>query len=58
LKVGAGTQPGKVFKLSGHGVQRLGHHGHGDLFVTVVVKVPEKLSKKQKELLKQLQDEE
>ncbi len=58
LKVGAGTQPGKVFKLSGHGVQRLGHHGHGDLYVTAVVKVPEKLSKKQKELLKQLQDEE
>jgi molecular chaperone DnaJ len=57
LKVGAGTQPGKVFKLSGHGVQRLGHHGRGDLYVTTMIKVPEKLSKRQKELLKQLQDE-
>jgi DnaJ-class molecular chaperone len=45
-----------VFRLSGRGVQRLGHSGRGDLFVTVVVTVPEKLSKRQKELLKELQD--
>jgi molecular chaperone DnaJ len=56
LKIPAGTQPGKVFRLSGRGVQRLGHSGRGDLFVTVVVTVPEKLSKRQKELLKELQD--
>ena len=51
LKVPAGTQPGKVFRLSGYGVPRLNRSGRGDLFVTVRVKVPEKLSKKQRKLL-------
>ena len=64
LKIPGGTQPGKVFKMSGHGVQHLGRTGHfghvphGDLFVTAVVKAPEKLSKRQKELLKELRDSE
>jgi molecular chaperone DnaJ len=53
LKVPAGTQSGKVFKLSGRGVPVLGRSSRGDHLVTVVVETPTKLSAKQRELLEQ-----
>jgi molecular chaperone DnaJ len=52
LKVPAGTQNSKVFKLSEHGVPMPGRR-RGDHLVTVVVEVPTKLSAKQRELLEQ-----
>ncbi len=58
IKIPAGTQSGKVFRIAGKGIQHLNRSGKGDLFVTVKVHVPEKLSRKQKELLKQLEEEE
>lgn len=58
IKVPAGTRPGKVFRISGKGVPRLNRSGRGDLFVTITVKVPERLTKKQKELLKELENTE
>lgn len=54
FKVPAGTQSGKVFRFSGKGVQYLGSSQHGDLFITTRVIVPNKLSKKETELLKEL----
>lgn len=54
IKIPAGTQSGKIFRVSGYGVPYLNRTGRGDMFVNVTVKTPEKLSKKQKELLKQL----
>ena len=54
MKVPAGTPTGKTFKLKGRGAPKRG--GNGDLLVTVNVEVPQKLSKPEKELLKQLQD--
>jgi molecular chaperone DnaJ len=54
MKVPAGTQNGRTFRLKGKGAPRRG--GHGDLLVTVQVEVPRKLSKQEKELLKQLRD--
>lgn len=51
MKVPAGTQSGQVFKLSGHGVQHGGRRG--DHLVTVEVKIPKKLTPKQKELLEE-----
>jgi molecular chaperone DnaJ len=51
LKVPAGTQSGKVFKLSERGVPGLGGRKRGDHLVTVVVETPTKLSSKQKRLL-------
>ena len=54
MKVPAGTPNGKVFRLKGKGATKRG--GKGDLLVTVGVEVPQKLSKPEKELLKQLQD--
>jgi molecular chaperone DnaJ len=56
LKVPEGTQSGKAFKLRGKGVPHLNSHGKGDLIVEVRVQTPSKLSKQQKELMKQLAD--
>lgn len=54
LAVPAGTQSGRVVKLEGKGVPSLRGRGRGDLLVTIHVKTPEKLSKKQKEALREL----
>jgi molecular chaperone DnaJ len=54
MKVPAGTSNGTVFRLKGKGAPK--RSGQGDLLVTVGVQVPQKLSKPEKELLKQLQD--
>lgn len=54
LKIPAGTQPNKVFKISGKGVTYVGSSKRGDLLVTVRVVVPNKLTKKEAELFKQL----
>ncbi len=56
LKVPAGTPSGKTFRVRGHGVQP--ENGKpGDLMVTVQVSVPTKLSKQEKKLLEQLEEE-
>jgi len=54
LKIPAGTQTGTVFRMKGKGMHSLHGYGKGSQMVKVVVQVPEKLSKKQKDLLKQL----
>ena len=56
LKVPEGTQSGKTFTLRGKGVPHLNSHGKGDLIVEVRVQTPAKLSKQQKELLRQLEE--
>jgi molecular chaperone DnaJ len=53
LKIPAGTSSGKTFRVRGRGIpKRAG--GAGDLLVTVQVAVPQKLSKKEKELVERL----
>lgn len=52
-----GTQPGTVFRLKGKGIQKLSGGGRGDQYVRVVVEVPKSLTKRQKELLKELDGE-
>lgn len=54
LKIPEGTQSGTVFKLKGKGVPRLQGRGQGDHFVKIIVKTPKNLSKKQKEILREL----
>lgn len=51
MKVPAGTQSGTDFKLSGHGIPHGNRDSRGPHIISIVVKTPEKLSKKQKELL-------
>jgi molecular chaperone DnaJ len=57
LKVPAGTQSGKVFKLTGRGVPVLGRSTRGDHLVTVIVEIPTKLTAKQRQLLEQFAEE-
>ncbi len=57
IKVPPGTEHGKVFKLSGKGVEKIGGGSNGDHLVKVKIKIPSKLSKKEKELYSQLADE-
>ena len=54
LKIPAGTQYGARLLIRGRGMPRLHGHGQGDVMVQVVVVVPKKLSKKQKDLLEEL----
>jgi molecular chaperone DnaJ len=54
MKVPAGTQSGTDFKLSGHGVPRLRGDHRGSQIVTLIVDTPTKLSKEQKEMLKDI----
>jgi len=54
LKVPEGTQTATNFRLRHKGVPILNGHGRGDLFVEVKVQTPSKLSKRQRELLQEL----
>jgi len=56
IKIPEGTQNGREFRLRGKGVPHLNDHGKGDLIVEVRVATPAKLTKQQKELLRQLAD--
>jgi len=57
LKVAAGTQDGKLFRLAGKGVPKLKGKGNGDLKVRIKVVVPTKLSARDKELLAEFAEE-
>jgi molecular chaperone DnaJ len=54
LKVPAGTQTGTTLRLRSKGMPDVNGRGKGDLFVTVQVQTPKKLSKEQRQLLAQL----
>ena len=53
LKVPAGTQPERQFRLRGEGFPRLRGTDRGDLIVTLHVQLPESLTSRQKELLRE-----
>ncbi|RPJ09216.1 MAG: molecular chaperone DnaJ, partial [Spirochaetaceae bacterium] len=58
VKIPAGTQNGKVLRLKNEGVPYLNTGSRrGDMYIEIVVDVPEKLSPKAKELLKDLSRE-
>jgi len=55
LKIPAGTQSGQKFRLAGKGMPRLRQpQQHGDLYVTVMVQVPDTLSDEERELFNKL----
>ncbi|MCP4133302.1 MAG: molecular chaperone DnaJ [bacterium] len=53
MKIPPGTENGQVFRLKGNGIPYLGSYGKGDQHVKMNIKVPKKLSPRQKELLKE-----
>ncbi|MFH0792344.1 MAG: molecular chaperone DnaJ [bacterium] len=57
MKVPSGVESGKVFKISQKGVPQFSGYGRGNLYVKIVVKTPAKLTRRQKELLEELQKE-
>jgi curved DNA-binding protein len=58
LKIPAGTSGGKVFRLRGKGMPKPSSpKQHGDLLATVRVKVPDKLSNRERELFEELAGE-
>jgi molecular chaperone DnaJ len=57
LEIPAGAQSGQEIRLRGKGVPRLRGTGRGDLHVIVNVVVPTRLSKRERELLRELGEE-
>ncbi len=56
LKIPAGTQSGKVFRLRSKGVTTVRDHRTGDLFARVAVETPVHLTDEQQELLRQFDE--
>jgi len=56
LKIPAGTQSGKVFRLRGKGVTTVRDRREGDLFARVAVETPVNLTDEQSALLKKFDD--
>ena len=54
LSVPAGTQTGSTFRIKGRGISKRGGSARGDLFVTLDVVIPNKLTREQKDLLTKL----
>jgi molecular chaperone DnaJ len=54
IKVEEGTQPNTIVKLKGKGLPHLHSRGRGDQYVRLVIEIPTKLSKQQKELFQKL----
>lgn len=57
LHIPAGTHSHTVFRMKGEGMPHLGRGGKGDQMVRVLIEVPKKLSKKQKEILEEFEKE-
>jgi molecular chaperone DnaJ len=55
IKIDSGCQPNTIIKLKGKGLPRMNSRGRGDQYVRVVVNIPKKLSKHQKNLLEEFQ---
>jgi molecular chaperone DnaJ len=54
IDVPAGTQPGTIVNLRGHGMPQLGHGRRGDQRVVLNVVIPRNLDERQRELLSEL----
>lgn len=57
LTVPQGTESGKILRISGKGIPHFSGHGRGNMYVELTIKTPRKISKEQKKLLEQLQNE-
>ena len=56
MKIPAGTQSHKVFRLKGKGLPHLGRGGRGDQLVRVMVEIPSKLTPEQTAVLRQFEE--
>ena len=56
IEIAAGTQSGATFRLRGKGLPHPGGGPHGDLFITISVRVPSRLNRKQREAYEKLRE--
>jgi len=56
LRIPAGTESGKILRISQKGIPHFSSYGRGNLYVEFVIETPKKLTKKQKELLRSLRE--
>ena len=56
LKIPEGTQSGRELRIRGRGVPHLSEKGHGDLIVKLMVQIPRKLNRAQRELVSKLSE--
>ncbi len=54
IKIPAGTQSGKVFRLRSQGLPHVNSVYHGDLYVKILIITPTRLNSQEKELFKEL----
>ncbi|MBI4260477.1 MAG: molecular chaperone DnaJ [Actinobacteria bacterium] len=54
VRIEPGTDPGTVIRLKGRGIPNLGRRGRGDLFLTVQVQTPRKLSGEERRAIERL----
>ena len=54
LKIPAGTESGKILKITGKGIPHFSGFGRGNMYVHLIINTPKKLTRKQKEILKEL----
>lgn len=57
LKIPAGTETHTIFRIKNEGLPHINRHGRGDEKVRVMIETPQKLTKKQIEILKEFQEE-
>jgi molecular chaperone DnaJ len=56
LKIPAGTEDGKLLRIKGRGAPHLKGSGKGDVLARIRIEVPKRVSKKERELLEQLEN--
>jgi molecular chaperone DnaJ len=56
MKIPEGTQSGRELRIRGRGVPHLNEKGHGDLIVKLMVQIPRKLNRAQRELVTKLSE--
>jgi molecular chaperone DnaJ len=57
VKIPEGTQTGKQIRIKGRGMPVMRTRDHGDLYIQVIVETPQKLSPRQRELLREFERE-
>ena len=57
LKVQPGTQSGTLIRLRGQGIPRLQSRGRGDQYVRLIINIPSHLSRRQRQLLEEFEEE-